>query len=677
MDFAWSPTGTGDFVVRESISRIKLFKNFKEIKSEKPRVCTAEGLYGGSVIGIRGSDCIAFYDWDELRLIRKIDVLPCNVFWSDSGELLLVACEESYYVLQFNREAVANAFADNKNTVDEGIEGAFELLHEISEKVCTGQWIGDCFVYANESGRLNYYVGGEVMTINHFDQKLYLLGYLPKENRLFLTDKLRNVYSYTVNLAMLEYQTAVVREDFDLANDILPRIPGDQIDNVARFLESQGFKEEALQLSTDPDHKFDLAVQLSKLEIAKEIMVNEIGDCDTTDAQHKWKQLGDLALNECNLNLAEDCALRSDDYSGLLMMYSSKADYAGMESLAIAAKQNGRNNVTFVVLFLMGRLEHCVELLLETKRFPEAAFFARTYIPSFISKVVDVWKNDLRNVSAKAAKSLADPSIGDSNQFPLLNETIEVEKMMKEFTKQKAMSKNFAEGIISSLYEVDTVQNYIQSKKLGFREVSESFTKESKSIELLVEKTDEQRTIDLMIAKQDENEDQGNQTIVGNEAGESKKIEDEREEEGTAKIKTHYESEELTRVQVQYEAQDAAPIHAEHETQEVARVQAVRDSQEATKIHSEQAERKTQEAARIHAQREAQEPIRIQSERGAQDLDQAAECESKIEKEVSKEKEHKEHSDAVNEITAESEVDFDLDNDDFNLEDDCDDWGDM
>jgi hypothetical protein len=39
--------------------------------------------------------------------------------------------------------------------------------------------------------------------------------------------------------------------------------------SVARFLESRGMLEDALEIATDPDYKFDLAVQLGRLEIAK------------------------------------------------------------------------------------------------------------------------------------------------------------------------------------------------------------------------------------------------------------------------------------------------------------------------------------------------------------------------------------------------------------------------
>lgn len=40
-------------------------------------------------------------------------------------------------------------------------------------------------------------------------------------------------------------------------------------DSVARFLESRGMLEDALEVATDLDYKFDLAVQLGRLEVAK------------------------------------------------------------------------------------------------------------------------------------------------------------------------------------------------------------------------------------------------------------------------------------------------------------------------------------------------------------------------------------------------------------------------
>lgn len=49
---------------------------------------------------------------------------------------------------------------------------------------------------------------------------MYLLGYIPKDNRLYLSDKDMNVVGYSLLLSVLEYQTAVMREDFDTAKQV-------------------------------------------------------------------------------------------------------------------------------------------------------------------------------------------------------------------------------------------------------------------------------------------------------------------------------------------------------------------------------------------------------------------------------------------------------------------------
>ena len=45
-----------------------------------------------------------------------------------------------------------------------------QVCGEIEDCVKTGIWVGDCFIYTNAVNRLNYYVGGEIVTIAHLDR---------------------------------------------------------------------------------------------------------------------------------------------------------------------------------------------------------------------------------------------------------------------------------------------------------------------------------------------------------------------------------------------------------------------------------------------------------------------------------------------------------------------------
>lgn len=68
---------------------------------------------------------------------------------------------------------------------------------------------------------------------------MYLLGYIPKDDRLYLGDKELNIVSYSLLVSVLEYQTAVMRRDFSMADKVLPTIPKEQRTRVAHFLEKQ------------------------------------------------------------------------------------------------------------------------------------------------------------------------------------------------------------------------------------------------------------------------------------------------------------------------------------------------------------------------------------------------------------------------------------------------------
>jgi coatomer subunit beta' len=384
LDFVWSAVGSGDYAIRESISRVKTFKNFKEHKQIQLPISSAEGIFGGVCLAVRGPDCVVFFDWHDGEFIRKIDVVPQQIFWNESGDAVVLACADCYYILRYDAAVVSEAIGQGNINPDEGVNGSFELETTIQDRVRTGQWVGDCFLYTNGAGKLEYYVGGEVMTLCHLNHHMYLLGFVPKEDRVFLIDKTYNIVSYKLLLCVLNYQTAVVRKDFEVANSILPSIPKSELAAVAKFLESQGFKEEALAVSTDPDHRFELSLDLKKLDVAHNVLLTGCVDDDSTESMSRWRRLGDLALSQGEVALAQLCASKSGDLSGLLLLYSSSGDKQGMFALAKQAVDAGRTNVAFLAYFVTGHVEECVQLLISTNRIPEAAFFARTYMPSKI-----------------------------------------------------------------------------------------------------------------------------------------------------------------------------------------------------------------------------------------------------------------------------------------------------
>jgi coatomer subunit beta' len=163
---------------------------------------------------------------------------------------------------------------------------------------------------------------------------------------------------------------------------------------------------------------------------SKDSEIIEKGQFVSVELNSRCRRLGDLALSVGNIKLAQYCAKLSGDLSGLLLLYSASSDRDGMKTLGDEARLAGRTNVAFVAYFVTGQVEKCVELLVETGRIPEACLMARTYIPSMIPNVLELWKKDLATINERASDALADPT-KYPNLFPDLEWALKVEDIFK------------------------------------------------------------------------------------------------------------------------------------------------------------------------------------------------------------------------------------------------------
>jgi len=96
-----------------------------------------------------------------------------------------------------------------------------------------------------------------------------------------------------------------------------------------------GLKELALEVTNDPDHKFDLSLQLDDLDTALGITktVPEL------EAEPKWKAVGDKALAVWRFDLARECFEKSGDLNALMLLLLSIGDRDGLKKLANDAGQ--------------------------------------------------------------------------------------------------------------------------------------------------------------------------------------------------------------------------------------------------------------------------------------------------------------------------------------------------
>ncbi|KAF8797411.1 hypothetical protein BYT27DRAFT_7228998 [Phlegmacium glaucopus] len=317
ISFAWAPD-SNTYAVLESKVKLKVYKNFRERPGTGMKGSgswSMESLHGGTLLGARGAGFVMFCDWESGDIVRRIDVEAQNVSWFCTPNAKL---------------------EEGAEVTDEGVEEAFEVVADVSE-------------------------GG--LTINT-PAPLYLLGYIPSHNRVYLIDK------------DLQYQTAILRGDTEAA-EILPTLPTDQ-------LEKSKYRP-----TTDPDD-LDTARQITHT-----IPENE--------SEIKWKALGDRDLTKVG------------DLSALMLLLVAVGDRDGLEGWL---GKLARIISHLLSRYNLGDSAGCVDLLTTIQRAPEAALFARTYAPRYIypysqaPKTVQAWKLELTSKSrTKIPAIIADPCV--------------------------------------------------------------------------------------------------------------------------------------------------------------------------------------------------------------------------------------------------------------------------
>jgi coatomer subunit beta' len=178
----------------------------------------------------------------------------------------------------------------------------------------------------------------------------------------------------------------------------------------------------------DNEHKFDLALQLGNLTVCYELAVE-------LENEQKWLQLSDIATKRGDLSLVQECLTRAQSFGSLILLASASSDKQLMSTIGDQSRKNGQFNMAFLSNFVLGKLDQCLEILIENQRLPEAAFFCRTYLPSQIGRVVGLWREKLKQMNMeRAAQALANPTDYE-NLFPGLVDTYKTEQYLKQNTK--------------------------------------------------------------------------------------------------------------------------------------------------------------------------------------------------------------------------------------------------
>ncbi|RLV96534.1 Coatomer subunit beta' [Spathaspora sp. JA1] len=472
LDFVWNSHDTSancSFAIRESSVSVKIFKNFQEYIT-LDLIYQVDKIFAGALLGVRSEGCISFYDWETGKLVRRVDIDNNinEVVWSDNGELLAIITSSSEgdsntvgakktdeaYFLSYSQEVFQESLDNNELDVEEGVELAFDVLYSLptSESILSGKFIGDVFVYTTAStNRLNYFVGGEVINLGHFDHKFYLIGYKASDGKLYLIDKSFDVISWYINSEVLELQTLVMRGDLhqyatstqideetgedvpdlstislaNLSEEYTQLISGfnkTELNQLSRFFEKLGYLSISYSLSQDFDSKFQISLSTGNLIQAYTLLSENQAENPSTALINatKWKKLGDLALEKWQVKLAQESYWLAQDYPSLLLLLSSSNNKTDLTRLAQECEEKGKYNIAWQAWWLIGAKEKCLDLLIKSERYTEATLFGANYGVSNdkVQKAIELWRNELRG---KNKSKIADRLIDNFSNLSITN----------------------------------------------------------------------------------------------------------------------------------------------------------------------------------------------------------------------------------------------------------------
>ena len=67
-------------------------------------------------------------------MIRRIEIQPKTVLWSENGELVAIATEESYFILNYDQTAFASAESKGEEVTEDGVESAFDVSGLVKQR---------------------------------------------------------------------------------------------------------------------------------------------------------------------------------------------------------------------------------------------------------------------------------------------------------------------------------------------------------------------------------------------------------------------------------------------------------------------------------------------------------------------------------------------------------------
>lgn len=271
-------------------------------------------LYGGPgrVLLIKSHSVINF-DVQQRKELAEVSVNNVKyVSWSTSGQYLALISKHTITVTTKDLELVNS-------------------LHE-TIRIKSAAWDdSDVLLYSTLNHIKYTLLNGDNGIIKTLDYIVYLTKV--SQNKVYCLTRRGEVEVVSIDPTEYRFKRALVNKNL---KEVVRMIKNSNLvgQNIIAYLQNKGYPEVALAFVSDPETRFDLALECGNLTVALE-------EAEKLDNNYIWERLSDEALDEGNLEVVELCYQRLQLFDKLSFLYLYKGDNERLNKMTTIAEHRG------------------------------------------------------------------------------------------------------------------------------------------------------------------------------------------------------------------------------------------------------------------------------------------------------------------------------------------------